>query len=104
MLLPRRNAGSNTAADHLIVLDLALTQLPDRWRSKKVLIRADGAGYSHALIATPSNQGLDSSVGYPVIEAVGVPKHAWQPKNNSDGGLPEHANVIEVTGLLDLSR
>jgi hypothetical protein len=45
------NAGSNTAADHLSVVDMALTQLPDRWRDKPILIRADGAGYSHALIA-----------------------------------------------------
>ncbi len=27
------NAGSNTAADHLTVIDQALAQLPDRWRS-----------------------------------------------------------------------
>jgi len=103
------NAGSNTAADHLTVLDQALTQIPDRWRSKKVLVRADGAGYSHALIAALSQQGLDFSVGYPVTEAVRdairlVPKWAWQAANNSDGGLREHADVVEVTGLLDLSH
>jgi len=51
------NAGSNTAADHLTVVDQALAQLPDRWRSKPILIRADGAGYSHALIAALSAQG-----------------------------------------------
>ena len=39
-------AGSNTTTDHLTVLDRALTQLPDRWRHKPILIRADGAGYS----------------------------------------------------------
>ena len=27
------NAGSNTATDHLTVIDQALAQLPDRWRS-----------------------------------------------------------------------
>ena len=108
MLLRPGNAGSNTAADHLTVLDRALTQIPDRWRSKKVLIRADGAGYSHALISALSGQGLEFSVGYPVTEAVRdairlVPKWAWQAANNSDGALREHADVIEVTGLLDLS-
>lgn len=35
------DAGSNTAADHLVVLDRALSQIPDRWRSKNALIRAD---------------------------------------------------------------
>ena len=35
MLLRPRNAGSNTATDHLTVLEHAPTQIPDRWRSKK---------------------------------------------------------------------
>ena len=95
-LLRPGNAGSNTAADHLTVLDWALTQLPDRWRGKPTLIRADGAGYSHALISALSEQHLEFSVGYPVTEAVRdairlVPRHAWQAANNSDGGLREHA-------------
>jgi len=102
------NAGSNTAADHLTVLDWALSQLPDRWRSKPILIRADGAGYSHALIAALSEQRLEFSVGYPVTDAVRdaiaqVPKWAWQVASNADGDLREHADVVEVTGLLDLS-
>ncbi len=39
MVLRSGNAGSNTAADHLVVLERALTQIPDRWRCKQVLIR-----------------------------------------------------------------
>ncbi len=102
------NAGSNTAADHLTVVDWALSQLPDRWRSKPILIRADGVGYSHALIAALSRQGLEFSVGYPVTDAVRtaitkMPAWAWQVASNADGDLREHADVIEVTGLLDLS-
>jgi hypothetical protein len=109
MVLRPGNAGSNTAADHLVVLDQALTQIPDRWRSRKVLIRADGAVYSHALITALSEQQLEFSVGYPVTEAVRdairlVPKWAWQAANNADGRLREHADVIEVTHLLELSR
>jgi len=103
------NAGSNTAADHLTVVDQALAQLPDRWRSKPILIRADGAGYSHALISALSAQGLEFSVGYPVTQAIRtaitqVPKWAWQVASNADGDLREHADVVEVTGLLDLSK
>jgi len=103
------NAGSNTAADHLTVIDQALAQLPDRWRSKPILIRADGAGYSHALISALSAQGLEFSVGYPVTQAIRaaitqVPKWAWQVASNADGDLREHADVVEVTGLLDLSK
>jgi len=103
------NAGSNTAADHLTVVDQALAQLPDRWRSKPILIRADGAGYSHALISALSLQGLEFSVGYPVTDAIrtaitAMPKWAWQVASNADGDLREHADVVEVTGLLDLSK
>jgi hypothetical protein len=103
------NAGSNTAADHLLVLDRALAQLPDRWRSKKILVRADGAGYSHALISALSAAGLEFSIGYPVTDAVRdairlVPTWAWQVASNADGDLREHADVVDVTGLLDLTR
>ncbi len=81
----------------------------DRWRSKAILIRADGAGYSHALISALSQQGLEFSVGYPVTDAVRdaiaqLPEWAWQEACNADGDLREHADVVEVTGLLDLSN
>ncbi len=103
------NAGSNTAADHLLVLERALSQLPDRWRDKPTLIRADGAGYSHALIRALAEQHLEFSVGFPVTEAVRtaistVPAWAWQGACNADGDLREHADVVEITGLLDLGR
>ena len=102
------NAGSNTATDHLVLLDRALTQLPDRWRATPILVRADGAGYSHALLTGLSEQGLEFSVGFPVTEAVrdairAVPAWVWQAASNADGGLRQHADVVEVTGLLDLS-
>ena len=35
-----------------------------------IVVRADGAGYSHDLISAMAAQGLDFSVGYPVTEAV----------------------------------
>ena len=108
-LLRPGNAGSNTASDHLTVVEQALSQLPDRWRSKPILVRADGAGYSHALIAALSEQGLEFSVGYPVTDAVRdaiaqIPAWAWQEACNADGDLREHADVVEVTKMLDLAR
>jgi len=108
-LLRPGNAGSNTAADHLTVVDWALSQLPDRWRSKPILIRADGAGYSHALISALSEQGLEFSVGFPVTDPVRdalaqIPAWAWQVACNAEGDLREHADVVEITDLLDLSR
>ena len=43
------SAGSNTAADHLAVLDAAITALPPRFR-RRLMITCDGAGASHGLI------------------------------------------------------
>jgi hypothetical protein len=46
------NAGANTAADLIAVLDAALAQVPDEFRhGYPVLVRLDGAGASKALLA-----------------------------------------------------
>jgi len=81
-----------------------LAELADR-----IGLKADGAGYSHALTAALSEQRLEFSVGYPVTDAVRdaiaqVPKWAWQVASNGDGDLREHADVVDVTGRLDLSK
>jgi len=107
-LLRPGNAGSNTAADHLTVMDWALTQLPDRWRSKPILIRADGAGYFYALIIALSQQGLEFSVGYPVTDAIRdairlLPKRLGRSASNATGDLREHADVVDITNMLNLS-
>jgi hypothetical protein len=50
--LRRGNAGSNTAADHIAVLDAALAQLPDAHRhGTPVLVRADTAGCTREFLA-----------------------------------------------------
>ena len=50
--LRRGNAGSNTAADHITVLDAALTQLPDQHRhGSPILVRADTAGCTREFLA-----------------------------------------------------
>jgi hypothetical protein len=51
-VLRRGNAGSNTAADHITVLDAALTQLPDQHRHRTaILVRADTAGGTREFLA-----------------------------------------------------
>jgi hypothetical protein len=63
-------AGSNTAVDHITVLDQALAQLPADVRSGRILVRTDGAGFSHAflehLVTQPDGRALEYSVGYAV--------------------------------------
>ena len=43
------NAGSNTVADHIEVLDEAIAQVPARYR-RDLLITVDGAAASHGLV------------------------------------------------------
>ncbi len=107
-LLRPGNAGSNTAADHIAVLDLALAQLPDAHRSKPILVRVDGAGFSHALIDHLAGEGFAYSVGFPstaaVRDAIAVlPAFVWRPAVTAEGGLRDGAAVAEITDLLDLS-
>lgn len=107
------NAGSNTAADHIDVLTDAIAQIPGTHR-RKLLIRSDGAGASHKLLdwLTEQNQArgrsVEYSVGFAVTEKIRdaidlMPAKAWTPALDADGGLREGGDVVELTGLLDLS-
>src|SRR6201997_3764995 len=49
-IIPRKgNAGSNTAADHIAIIDAAIAAIPAKWR-RNLLITIDGAGSSHAVV------------------------------------------------------
>lgn len=111
MLLRPGNAGSNTAADHITVVQDALAQLPfdPGYRvGKKVLVRIDGAGGTHPLIEYLTKRRLSYSVGFGLTDAHAaaidlVPDQAWTPAYDSDGQVRDGAWVTEITGLLDLS-
>lgn len=68
MMLRPGNAGSNTAADHITVIKGALAQLPGHRPGtrpgRKVLIRTDGAGSTHAVLDWMTAQRLSYSVGF----------------------------------------
>jgi hypothetical protein len=109
------NAGSNTAADHILVLEQALAALPAHaWPcpgdpdSPRVVARSDSAGATHAFAAACRARGVWFSFGFPVdarIQAVVdvIPDQCWAPAIETDGGIRDGAWVAEVTGLLDLS-
>jgi hypothetical protein len=64
-LLRPGNAGSNTVADHKTLIAAALTQLPGGdARGKKVLVRIDGAGGTHELLAWLTRRRLSYSIGF----------------------------------------
>jgi hypothetical protein len=105
------NAGSNTAADHIAVTDLALAQLPDGQRhGVPILVSADGAGATRAWLAhlraqRQSGVDLQFSVGFTMTVTVqaailALPKQAWTPAINADGSLRKGADVAELTGML----
>ncbi len=110
-LLRQGRAGSNTAADHIAVKRQALAQIPGVSRGRpgrKVLIRADGGGGTHAFLGWLSARGLAFSVGGTLTGDAEqlirrLPAAAWTPAYDSAGGLRDGAFVAELTGLLNLS-
>ncbi|SFY45585.1 Transposase DDE domain-containing protein [Streptomyces atratus] len=108
------NAGANTAADHITVLDDALAQIPDAQRhGTAILVRADSAGSAKAFLAhirTLREHGPDLrfSVGYAVTEPVRhairtLPEEVWYPALDQNGTLRDGAEVAELTGMVDLT-
>jgi Transposase DDE domain group 1 len=128
------SAGSNTAADHLTVLDEAITALPPAFR-RRLMVTCDGAGASHDLITRLDK--LAARPGYQLIYSVGwelgkrekaaiaaVPGAAWQiavdesgevRERRAEGACPdvrcahrgcwiEEAHVTELTALLRQGR
>jgi hypothetical protein len=124
------SAGSNTAADHLAVLDAAIEALPPAFR-RRLMVTCDGAGASHAL--AERLDALAARPGYQVVYSVGwelgnrekaaiteAPEKAWQIAVDERGEARERradeacrdlrcahrrcwieeAHVTELTGLL----
>jgi hypothetical protein len=107
VLLRPGNAGSNTAADHIAVARAALASLPVP-ASRKVLVRADGAGGTKEFTRWLQARGVRYSVGFTLpLDAPAlyrqVVAETWTPALDADGGPRDGADVSEWTGLLDLS-
>jgi len=108
-LLRPGNAGSNTAADHVTVLDMALAQLPIDPSNVEVIARADSAGLTHGFINACVNANVHFSVGHDLTEPVrtaclAIPKRAWQPAVTADGSdYRDGAEIAEITNSVNLS-
>jgi hypothetical protein len=108
-LLRPGNAGANTAADHVAVLDLALEQIPARYiENLEILVRADSAGATHGLIDYCREGKLRFSVGYELTEKVRaailqIPENAWVTALERDGSTRENGEVAEITDQVDLA-
>jgi hypothetical protein len=124
-LLRPGNAGSNTAVDHVTVLDQALAALPEGYRpvpgdpeSPQVLIRSDSAGATHTFAAHCREEGVGFSFGFAVTgqvrEAVAVLAEAavtahfdginvWTQAIEAGGAIRDGAWIAEATDLVDLT-
>jgi hypothetical protein len=124
-LLRPGKAGSNTAADHVVVLDAALAQLPAQRRAPDevgrvaVLVRTDAAGATKEFAAHLAEHGVEFSVGasfahLDVHTALAqLPAAAWTPAYQArKPRAAEHgvqieprdgAWVAEATGLTPLN-
>ncbi len=118
-LLRTGRAGSNTAADHMTVLDQALASLPPAWRpdpgrggdpdAPKVLVRCDTAGATHDFATACRAAGVGFSFGYPVdarvqdaVDTLNL-GDGWYPAIDTGGDLRDGAWVAEATNLVTLS-
>jgi len=117
-MLRNGNAGSNTASDHILLLERALAALPPRWRpdpdhpsdptKPRILIRSDTAGATHRFADACRAAGVGFSFGYPVdarvqdaVDTLNLAQ-AWYPAIDTNGGIRDGAWVAEATPLLPL--
>jgi len=114
-LLRPGNAGSNTAADHVTVLEQALESLPAAYRpdpddpgGQQILVRSDSAGATHAFADACRTAGVGFSFGYAVdtrvrdaVELLNA-NDAWYPAIESGGGIRDGAWVAEATALVEM--
>lgn len=112
VLLRAGNAGSNTAADHIAIAKDALAQLPGHRPGsrpgRRVLIRTDGAGASHAFLTWLAGQRLSYSIGFGLPADTAellkkIPAKVWTPAYDAHDTIRDGAWVAELTGLLDLT-
>jgi hypothetical protein len=121
MLLRPGNAPPNDVADHKSVLAAALRQLPlPLW--SKLLVRIDGAAFSHALLdhlqqLTTSRRRVRWVTGWAINEAdeqaiALLPENVWTGALRQDGQVHEikgpdgewlSYQVAEITGVRDLT-
>lgn len=115
VMLRPGSAGAFTAADHIAVLDAAIAQVPVGWR-EDLLVTVDSAGASHDLVdhltglntaAVHGRRGrrVTYSVGWPVDARTKTAIDAlregdWTDALTAAGTADEHAQVVELTGLL----
>jgi hypothetical protein len=119
-LLRPGNAGANTVADHVTVLDAALVQLPAEIAAghhaeddvdlvaRDVIVRADSAGCTEGFLAACRDRNVgfyvsarsNPQVTAAIFDAIGV-EEVWLPAFAQDGQVRDESSVAELTSLID---
>jgi hypothetical protein len=119
-LLRPGNAGANTVADHVTVLDAAVGQLPAEIAAghrvgddgatvqRDVIVRADSAGCTEGFLAAcrARNVGFyvsarsNAQVTVAIFDAIGV-EEGWLPVLTQDNRTKDGCAVAELTSLID---
>lgn len=122
-LLRPGNAGANTAADHVRVLDEAIAQLPVDVQaghheeddvslvSRQVICRTDSGGTTKAFLAALRSRNVNfmtsamtnAEVQAAIMDAVGL-EEAWVPAVTTEGEEREGATVCELTSLVEMTH
>jgi hypothetical protein len=98
------NAGANTAADHIAVLQQAMEQLPEPAWGMEILARADSGGATHDFVDELRAFEICFSISFDLTEPVrdailAMPESAWVPAVTQAGEEREGAAVCELTNL-----
>jgi hypothetical protein len=113
-IVRKGSAGSNTAKDHIEVLDLALASLPETAQPRKgdpdgprLVMRSDAAGATHDFAAACRTRAVGFSFGFPVTQDVrdaisDLDDDEWWEAVEGDDEVRDGAWVAEVTEMLDL--
>ena len=117
------NAGANTVADHVAVLDAAIGQLPEEIASghregddpelvqRAVVVRADSAGCTEGFLTASRDRNVgffvsarsNPQVTAAIFDAIGIDE-AWLPALTQDGEEKDESAVCELTSLIDTTK
>ncbi len=116
------NAGSNTTADHICLLDQAIAQLSAEVRAgheagddaslvrREVICRTDSGGTTAGFMAALRTRDVrfftsamtNTEVRSAILDAIGI-EEAWVPAITKNGEERDGASVCELTSLVELS-
>jgi hypothetical protein len=103
------NAGANTAADHIEIIELVLDQFPRKVvEDTPIVVRTDSAAATHEFTDELRAARVNFLLGFDLTATIraailGLPEAAWRPAVRQDGDEREGAWVAEITDRLDLS-